>query len=316
VPQPAPVPEPKPEPVPAPVPEPKPEPVPAPVPEPKPEPVTTSSGMAAAPPVSRPSMPDQLVTDGSGGRGTAGRDLKLMPVAAGAVVLLLAVIAVVIGLRQLGDDDQQRAGGDKPSTAPSAQATTGAAGGAGPSTEAKPSSSASAPAKAATPTPSKSKAPASSGGSASVPADFKLRKDPTGFTIAVPKDWTRRLEGTAVRFTNQSSGNTFLLVETTRQPKPDAYKDTKNQEARFKSPKHPGYKRIRLEKISYRGWNASDWEFTWSTPRSGTKLHVLSRNIRVNNKRAYGLYFTAQDSQWAQRKKEFDVFTQTFKPAS
>jgi hypothetical protein len=75
-----------------------------------------------------------------------------------------------------------------------------------------------------------------------------------------------------------------------------------------------GYQRIRLEAVDYRGWNAADWEFTWR-PGSGT-LHVLNRNIRVSDKRAYALYWSIPSSDWQDRKADFQVVADTFEPAS
>jgi hypothetical protein len=70
---------------------------------------------------------------------------------------------------------------------------------------------------------------------------------------------------------------------------------------------------VRLERVGYKGWDAADWEFTW-TPSSGP-LHVLNRNIRVNDHRAYALYWSVPSSQWGSLRPSFDAIAASFQPA-
>ncbi len=126
----------------------------------------------------------------------------------------------------------------------------------------------------------------------------------------MPKGWTRSVKGSSVFFSDPSS-SAYLQVDTTTQPKADALKDWKKQEPSL-STRFAGYKKLRLEKIDYRGWNAADWEFTW---QSGRTIHVLNRNIRVNDSRAYALLWSVPDSDWKARKADFTAIAATFQPA-
>ena len=95
---------------------------------------------------------------------------------------------------------------------------------------------------------------------------------------------------------------------------PDSLVDWQDQE-RAASPHFPGYQRIRLERVSFhRGWDVADWEFRW-TPSSGT-LHVLDRNLRVSDRRAYALYWSVPDQDWASTRSTFTVIANSFRPAS
>jgi hypothetical protein len=67
-----------------------------------------------------------------------------------------------------------------------------------------------------------------------------------------------------------------------------------------------------LTKVSYRGYDAADWEFTFS--RNGTIRHVIYRAVVVNGA-SYGLYLSAPDQQWADSRRFFDVAAGTFQPA-
>jgi hypothetical protein len=144
-----------------------------------------------------------------------------------------------------------------------------------------------------------------------VPAGFRAYTDSTGFALALPKGWTASRRGTDVIF-RQPGGRAYLLVAQTTTPQPDALKDWQAQEASARS-RLTGYRRLRLERVSYKGWDAADWEFTW-TPSSGP-LHVLNRNVRVNDHRAYALYWSVPSARWQALRPSFDTVAASFRPA-
>jgi eukaryotic-like serine/threonine-protein kinase len=106
----------------------------------------------------------------------------------------------------------------------------------------------------------------------------------------------------------------YLLVPQTTSPAPDSLVDWQEQE-RAASPRFNDYERIRLERVpASRGWDVADWEFRWTA--SGGRLHVLDRNLRINDRRAYALYWSVPDDQWTRLKPTFDVIAASFRPAS
>jgi hypothetical protein len=112
---------------------------------------------------------------------------------------------------------------------------------------------------------------------------------------------------------HQPGGRAYLLVPQTTHPQPDALVDWQDQE-RAASPNFPGYQRIRLARVSFHsGWDVADWEFRW-TPSSGT-LHVLDRNLRVSDQRAYALYWSVPEQDWAGMWRTFTVIANSFRPA-
>ena len=111
----------------------------------------------------------------------------------------------------------------------------------------------------------------------------------------------------------EPGGRGYLKVDQSTHPKADALKDWKKQEPAVGA-RLPGYHKIRLERVNYKGWNAADWEFTWRP--SGGPLHVLNRNIRVNDKQAYALYWSIPAGEWNKRWSDFQVIANSFEPAS
>jgi hypothetical protein len=187
------------------------------------------------------------------------------------------------------DEGTRADGGQSSDATKSAEAGTGSGAGAGPGNS--PSASASA-----------------SGASAEV----STHKDGQGFSIGLPTGWKYESTGSAgARFAGPDGQR--LLVGWTTTPKNDPVADWKNQEQYMTRSQ---YDRIRIEKVSYRGWNTADWEFTYA--EGGTKYRSVDRGFVVNDQLGYGLMYTAKASNWdsGSRKETWRTFTETFKPKS
>jgi hypothetical protein len=126
-----------------------------------------------------------------------------------------------------------------------------------------------------------------------VPDGFKLRTDELGFTVAVPKGWERRVDGTQVDFISPEGGS-FLRIDQVAQAGPDAaqawYDNEPDTEARL-----PGYERIRIEPVDFGQYEAADWEFTWEGD-NGT-IHVLNRGI-ITDPRGFAIYVSTPEEEW------------------
>ncbi|MFJ7339004.1 serine/threonine-protein kinase [Streptomyces sp. NPDC101110] len=133
-----------------------------------------------------------------------------------------------------------------------------------------------------------------------------------GYSIGLPKGWKYQSTGAAGdRFTGP--GGQKLLIAWTSTPKGDPVADWKNQE-RFMV--RAQYKKIRIEKVDYRGWNTADWEFTYAD--GGTKYRTIDRGFVVDDRQGYALMYTAKASTWgdALRKETWRTLTKTFEPKS
>ncbi|MFI2629894.1 serine/threonine-protein kinase [Streptomyces collinus] len=133
-----------------------------------------------------------------------------------------------------------------------------------------------------------------------------------GYSIGLPKGWKYRSTGAAGdRFTGPDGQK--LLIAWTSTPKGDPVADWENQE-RFMV--RAQYKKIRIEKVDYRGWNTADWEFTYTD--GGTKYRTIDRGFVVDDRQGYALMYTAKAAGWddASRKETWRTLTKTFEPKS
>jgi tRNA A-37 threonylcarbamoyl transferase component Bud32 len=235
-----------------------------------------------------------------------------------AVVLVLAVIGTVLALTFGDDGDSDGAEGSGSKVTASASADTkedenGGTGTDGSATEsaATGSGSGSTPSSGASATGgSGSGSDDGSSGSGGDSAVKTTHNGSQGYSIGLPAGWKYQSTGSAGdRFTGPDGQK--LLVAWTSTPKGDPVADWKSQE-RYMT--RSQYKRIRIEKVDYRSWNAADWEFTYS--ESGTKYRTVDRGFVVNDQLGYALMYTAKDADWDSELREgtWQTLADTFEP--
>ncbi|WP_432080378.1 protein kinase domain-containing protein [Streptomyces sp. WAC 04229] len=237
-----------------------------------------------------------------------------------AVIVALAVLGTVLALTLGGDDEKGAEGGNggKPgvSAGPSGETKQDDEGGTGtdgaasdPATDGDASgapeggASASGDAGGGSPDAGKSE------GQEDVAATHKGGQ---GYRIGLPEGWRFASTGASGdRFTGP--GGQKLLVAWTSTPKGDPVADWENQERYMVRSQ---YKKIRIEKVGYRDWNAADWEFTYTD--GGTKYRTVDRGFVVNDHQGYALMYTAKADDWDGdlRRNTWRTLTKSFEPKS
>ncbi|WP_164411764.1 serine/threonine-protein kinase [Streptomyces salinarius] len=237
-----------------------------------------------------------------------------------AVVVALAVLGTVLALTLGGGDDDKGAEGG---SGGKAVASAGASGdtkqdeGSGTSTDGSASDPTTDGAASGAPDTGANASGEDAGGSddAGKSDDENVaatHQGDQGYRIGLPKGWKFASKGSAGdRFTGP--GGQKLLVAWTSTPKGDPVADWKNQE-RYMVRSH--YKKIRIEKVGYRGWNAADWEFTYTD--GGTEYRTVDRGFVVNDRQGYALMYTAKAADWGGdlRRDTWRTLSKTFEPKS
>ncbi|MFE1589843.1 serine/threonine-protein kinase [Streptomyces sp. NPDC058737] len=273
---------------------------------------TKSSGWPVVPPPDLPprSVPRAPLTD-----VVPRRTLIII-----AVVVALAVLGTVLALTLGGDDDKGAEGG----SGGKAVASAGASGdtkqdeGSGTSTDGSASDPTTDGTASGAPDTGASASGEDEGGSddAGKSDDDEnvaaTHQGDQGYRIGLPKGWKFASTGSAGdRFTGP--GGQKLLVAWTSTPKGDPVADWKNQERYMV---RSNYQKIRIEKVGYRGWNAADWEFTYTD--GGTKYRTVDRGFVVNGHQGYALMYTAKAADWGEdlRRDTWRTLSKTFEPKS
>jgi len=103
--------------------------------------------------------------------------------------------------------------------------------------------------------------PASGRHKTTPPDSWKPYHDPGQFTIELPPGWKAFSTGSdEVKFAGSPPGF-VIVVAWTDSPRPDALTDWQQQSA-AKAAADSSYHLISIRRVSYRGYNAADWEFT------------------------------------------------------
>jgi serine/threonine protein kinase len=145
----------------------------------------------------------------------------------------------------------------------------------------------------------------------SLPTGYVLHEDPTGFRIGVPEGWEPSTDGPRTSFHDPESSR-YLMVDQTTEPADDALADWEENEQAV-SQRLADYQRVSMERVDYRDYDAVDWEFTFAG--DSDRVHVVNRNVRVDDERAYAIYWSTPDSRWDESIGVFEVAVESFRPA-
>ncbi|MFC6884069.1 MULTISPECIES: serine/threonine-protein kinase [Actinomadura] len=208
----------------------------------------------------------------------------------GVAVLVLIIVIAAVALANSGGDGGKPAKKQAASTPPKSPA---------PATSAPPSS--------AKPNPP------------SVPEGFRLHKDRTGYSVAVPKDWSGPKRKKYGDFFYSPDDRSYIQIAQTDDPGPSALTDWEKQENGGSG--WNGYHRIKIAKTGDQppvpdtgsGAKSADWEFTHQTGKG--RMHILNRGF-VANGHGYAILLSAPHDGWDGTFAELQPVYRSFKPAS
>ncbi len=168
------------------------------------------------------------------------------------------------------------------------------------------------PSPAPAPTPSPVSSPKAT--DASLPRGWSMYHDTRlGFSVALPPGW-KPYDRQAARVWFRRPGSTdYLLIDRTQWEEKDPVAQMTRVEATSTGRNLlPGYTRIRLDPLRYRGVEAADWEFTFE-PGQG-KVRVLDRGFRFDDGRCFTIYWQVADARWTTGLAYWRMFTASFRP--
>ncbi|MER5643452.1 protein kinase [Streptosporangium sp. NPDC002524] len=145
-----------------------------------------------------------------------------------------------------------------------------------------------------------------------IPAGWRLHRDPMGFSVAVPRNWqVKRFAGRDRVEFRAPGASGFLWIESTDDPEKNPVMHWQKVEKAGRADNvWPGYRRIGITSLAYRGVPAADWEFTYL--RNGVRTRVLDRGFRTAADKPYAIYWESPAAGWD--RSFFDTFTRTFRP--
>ena len=145
---------------------------------------------------------------------------------------------------------------------------------------------------------------------APVPAGYKTYQG-DGLSIGVPSGWTPGETRDGVVDVREPGSSRFLRLITV-DGSSNALEELTDAERQFAAKDvYQPYRKIGLGTVDYRGYDAAEWEFTFTL--NGVVRHVVYRGV-VSGGRSYGVYFSVPETLWEQSRAILQTAVDTFHP--
>ncbi|MGW1746069.1 serine/threonine-protein kinase [Streptomyces sp. NPDC002092] len=162
------------------------------------------------------------------------------------------------------------------------------------------------------PTPTSSPSPDANG---TVPAAWQAYHDPWGFTVYLPKGWSRKVVGvpSELRQVDYTPDNGKHFVRIAKDTAPD-FKDARSHQLNLEQTlkqRFADYHRVRLESNIYRDRPGAVWEYTWTAlegqegvPFPGPR-RAVEETYMSGDGTEYAIYISSPAADWATTSKQF-----------
>jgi hypothetical protein len=143
---------------------------------------------------------------------------------------------------------------------------------------------------------------------------WRTYHDPSGFAIGLPPGWAvASTTPGEVQFTG-TPGGFVLVVAWSTHSQADALADWQ-QQAAAKAAADSSYRQISIRRVSYRGYNAADWQFT--DIYQGIRIRAIDRTFIVRPQLSYAIELYGPVGQWpAVYARMWQPLVSSFQPAS
>jgi len=147
------------------------------------------------------------------------------------------------------------------------------------------------------------------GAEAPVPSDWvPYTAGDTGFELAYPPDWEIvPQESTTIDFRDPATGS-YLRLAWTDSPGPSPEGAWEDLSQSFGA-SHDNYDEIRIDPTTFKGFDAAEWEYTYS--EAGADLHAVDLGF-VTGDYGFALNFQTDEAGWSSSQDTFDAFKASF----
>lgn len=151
-----------------------------------------------------------------------------------------------------------------------------------------------------------------------IPEGWVRRKDPAGFSLALPgKRWKRQVfDPSQTDYTPDGDRHFIRIAIDTSPDFDDAYAHQLDLEQQLQ--RLVDYKRVTLRKNIYRDCQGSMWDYTWTalakdTPFPGPR-HAIEETYIARNGVEYAVYMSGPDEDWKTTRKQFETVLRGWRP--
>ncbi|MFQ6852252.1 serine/threonine-protein kinase [Streptomyces sp. 35M1] len=147
-----------------------------------------------------------------------------------------------------------------------------------------------------------------------IPDGWHRVDDPAGFSLVVPEGWERQVNEGQIDYTPDNGAH---RIRISVDPDPDfdhPYLHMENMEEQL-STRLPGYRRIGMEKNTFRDRPGALWEFTWNETKDhpGPRHGIDQMYYGGTGGPEYALYLTAPQEGWEASREKFDIMLRSWR---
>ncbi|MEU6390784.1 serine/threonine-protein kinase [Streptomyces sp. NPDC046939] len=167
--------------------------------------------------------------------------------------------------------------------------------------------------QAPTPTVTVTRAPTRTGQPpVTAPPGYRGVRDAKGFALAVPKGFSRSVDGPWVYYL--SADRTFRIGVRVSAPQNGGPAATQQRAAAAGPRTNPGYRDGKITDTSHDAHDAALWEFTWDDPTSGGQARRVMDLCWEEGGRRYDIRVSAPVGRADEARGYFDAAVDTFAP--
>ncbi|GLF97640.1 serine/threonine-protein kinase [Streptomyces yaizuensis] len=150
-----------------------------------------------------------------------------------------------------------------------------------------------------------------------VPAGWRRVQDPVGFSLLVPRGWTRTANGSQVDYTSPN-GRQLLRIGIDSAPDfENPYLHLLDLE-RLLKPRLPAYQRLHLDTTDYRDQpKAARWEFIWTNPATKSApgpRRAVDQMYFDDAGTEYAIYLEGPAEEWERTQERFGTVLRSWQP--
>ncbi|MEU6664546.1 protein kinase [Streptomyces sp. NPDC046727] len=153
-------------------------------------------------------------------------------------------------------------------------------------------------------------APRPTGAPHTAPSGYRTAREPAGFSLAVPEDFTRSPQGERVFYL--SPGQTFRLGIKITQPQPGGPQGVMERSAASGPSTNPGYHDGRVVPTTHAGHRAALWEFSWNGYSAAEGPRHTYDLCWEEGGLLYDVWVSAPVGKVREAREYFDVAVDTF----
>ena len=163
-----------------------------------------------------------------------------------------------------------------------------------------------------------------------VPASWRAYPDPWGFTLYLPKGWSRRIvegQGMAdpdlrqVDYTPDGGKHFVRIAMDTSSDFANALEHQKDLEQQLKLHSLVNYRQVTMKANTYRDREGALWEYTWDAlakdpPYVAGPRHAIEETYFSREGTEYAIYMSTPEADWPRTSKQFQWVLRSWQPPS